>query len=632
MVNDKVNILLVDDQPAKLISHQAVLQELGQNLLCASSAREAFEILLKNEVAVILIDVCMPETDGFELAAMIQGHPRFEKTAVIFISAVLFNEVDRLRGYEIGAVDYVSVPVIPEVLRAKVKVFVELYRKTHQLEQLNRNLEARVAERTAELAASTAQLRQAEQLRSLALAAGQMGSWEWDIAQGKVTFDQGQHDIFGVDALTFIPSAGNIRALIHPDDFQTLRGAFKGISPAAKTFQTEFRVRRPNGDLRWCIGVAAASFDNDGGLMRLSGVTVDITERKRAEERQMLLAEEVDHRARNVVAVIQAIMRLTRARSIAEYVATLDGRIRALSTAHKLLATSRWQGADLRRLVQEEVAPYLVPGNERAEINGADLLLPPAIAQTIALALHELVTNAAKYGALSVEAGRVEIDWKVQPGQLDLSWTELHGPRIRAPRRSGYGTRVIRGGIESQLGGQACFEWHPDGLRCKLAVPLQFDRSASLDRQPVADGIDKNAGSTLPLAPKSGQSVLLVEDEPMISMMLADMLMENGHQIDGPYCRLNDALAAARNNDLKAGILDVNLRGKAAFPIADVLMARNIPFVFVTGYSADAMEPRYNHIPVLQKPIEPENVWAALARTSAAISSVEFKQADGLGP
>jgi two-component sensor histidine kinase/DNA-binding response OmpR family regulator len=599
-------------------------------LLCASSAREAFEILLKNDVAVILIDVCMPETDGFELAAMIQGHPRFEKTAVIFISAVLFDEVDRLRGYEIGAVDYVPVPVIPEVLRAKVKVFVELYRKTQQLEQLNRNLEARVAERTAELAASSAQLRQAEQLRSLALAAGQMGSWEWNIVQGAVTFDQGQYDIFGVDSLTFIPNVESVRTLIHLDDFRTLRAAFKSVSPAAKTFQTEFRVRRPNGDLRWCIGVAAASFNEDGGLMRLSGVTVDITERKRAEERQMLLAEEVDHRARNVVAVIQAIMRLTRARSITEYIGTLDGRIRALSTAHKLLATSRWQGADLRRLVQEEVAPYLIPGNEKAEINGPDLLLPPAIAQTIALAVHELVTNAAKYGALSVETGHVKIDWDVEPGQLSLSWTELHGPRVKAPRRSGYGTRVIRGGIESQLGGQAQFEWQPDGLRCKLAVPLQFDSTASLDRRPVTDNADKHADSPPAGARKDGQSVLLVEDEPMISMMLADMLVQNGHQIDGPYCRLNDALAAAKNNDLKAGILDVNLRGKAVFPIADVLMARNIPFVFVTGYSADSMEARYTHIPVLQKPIEPESVWAALARTSEAASSVELKQADGL--
>jgi signal transduction histidine kinase/ActR/RegA family two-component response regulator len=148
---DRVNILLVDDQQAKLLSHEVVLAEIGENLLKASSAREAFECLLKNEVALILIDVCMPDLDGFELASMIREHPRFQNTAIIFVSAVMMAHLDQLRGYRLGGVDYVPVPVVPELLRAKVKVFVELYRKTRQLEQFNAELERRVAERTAEL-------------------------------------------------------------------------------------------------------------------------------------------------------------------------------------------------------------------------------------------------------------------------------------------------------------------------------------------------------------------------------------------------------------------------------------------------------------------------------------------------
>jgi len=149
--SDKVNILLVDDQQAKLLSHEVVLAGMGENLLKASSAREAFECLLKNEVALILIDVCMPDLDGFELATMIREHPRFQSTAIIFISAVMMAHIDQLRGYNAGGVDYVPVPVVPELLRAKVKVFVELYRKTRQLEQFNADLERRVEERTAEL-------------------------------------------------------------------------------------------------------------------------------------------------------------------------------------------------------------------------------------------------------------------------------------------------------------------------------------------------------------------------------------------------------------------------------------------------------------------------------------------------
>jgi signal transduction histidine kinase len=148
---EKVNILLVDDNQAKLLSHEAILAEIGENLLKASSARQAFEVLLKNEVALILIDVCMPDLDGFELAAMIREHPRFQTTAIIFVSAVMMTKPDQLRGYQLGGVDYVPVPVVPELLRAKVKVFVELYRKTRQLERFNAELERRVAERTAEL-------------------------------------------------------------------------------------------------------------------------------------------------------------------------------------------------------------------------------------------------------------------------------------------------------------------------------------------------------------------------------------------------------------------------------------------------------------------------------------------------
>src|SRR5713226_1903800 len=184
MDHEKVNILLVDDQPAKLLAYEVILKELGENLVAAASGREALEYLLKNEVAVILLDVCMPELDGFELAAMIREHPRFQRTAMIFISAIQVSDVDRLRGYEMGAVDYVPVPVVPEVLQAKVRVFAELYRKTRELEQLNQQLEERVAERTAELEASTTQLLQSEQRRTLALAAGNMGSWDWELESG----------------------------------------------------------------------------------------------------------------------------------------------------------------------------------------------------------------------------------------------------------------------------------------------------------------------------------------------------------------------------------------------------------------------------------------------------------------
>src|ERR1700751_518892 len=156
---DRANILMVDDQPGKLLSYEAILSQLGENLIKARSAREALDQLLRHDIAVVLMDVSMPEIDGFELADMMHQHPRFQRTAIIFISAVHLTDLDRIKGYQRGAVDYISVPVVPELLRAKVSIFAELHRKTHQLERLNRELEQRVAERTAELAAKAQSLR-----------------------------------------------------------------------------------------------------------------------------------------------------------------------------------------------------------------------------------------------------------------------------------------------------------------------------------------------------------------------------------------------------------------------------------------------------------------------------------------
>ncbi len=167
---DSVKILVVDDQPAKLLTYDAILSELGEELIRANSASEALEALLKHEIAVVLADVCMPDFDGYELAAMIRQHPRCQKTSIIFVSAVMMAEPDRLRGYQSGAVDYVPVPVVPEILRAKVGIFAELYRKTRALEELNAELERRVAARTAELEATTAALREADRRKDEFLA------------------------------------------------------------------------------------------------------------------------------------------------------------------------------------------------------------------------------------------------------------------------------------------------------------------------------------------------------------------------------------------------------------------------------------------------------------------------------
>jgi PAS domain S-box-containing protein len=487
MDHEKVNILLVDDQPAKLLAYEVILKELGENLVIAASGREALEFLLKNEVAVILVDVCMPELDGFELAAMIREHPRFQKTAMIFISAIQVSDIDRLRGYEMGAVDYVPVPVIPEVLRAKIRVFAELYRKTRQLERFNAELENRVRARTAELEESNGRLVESEQRRSLALAAGKMGSWDWDWFNGDWMWDEGQYQIFGVDPQRFVVTTASVQALLHPDDLDQLRKATTQFGRGRRSYEAEFRVNRPDGETRWCVGSAAATVDKAGRVVRVSGVTVDITERKRAEERQTLLAREVDHRAKNALALAQSIVRLTRGEDVKAYMQAVEGRISALARVHTILSLSSWQGAEIGKLVDEELAPYAT--GDQISFRGTDIQLQPATAQTLALALHELVTNSAKYGALSTLSGRLSLQWGIDGDLLQMVWEEKDGPAVEKPASRGFGTRSVIASIESQLGGQAEFDWRSEGLICRLSVPLTADVTARLpaeNRQSLA--------------------------------------------------------------------------------------------------------------------------------------------------
>jgi PAS domain S-box-containing protein len=597
--DDKINILLVDDQPAKLLTYEAILEQLDENLIKVSCAKDAFEQLLKTEIAIVLVDVCMPDLDGFQLAAMVREHPRFQKTAIIFVSAIHLADVDHLRGYEIGAVDYVPVPVIPEVLRAKVRVFAELYRKTRLLETLNRELEQRVAERTAELEASTLRLLESEQRRSVALAAGQMGSWDWDVVTGECVWDAGQYRIFGVDPDGFELTFSNIRTFIHPEDLARIQALVISELGDKQTFQTEARIIRPNGETRWCICAAALTADADGRIVRVSGVSIDISDRKEAEDRQSLLAREVDHRARNTLAVVQAIVRLTHANTTPGYVAAVEGRIRALAQTHNLLSKSYWQGADLGQLASEELAPYRNSGAAKIKVSGPPVFLPPDLAQTIALALHELATNAAKYGALSSRSGEVTMTWKVEPGNLVLKWVEAGGPPVTAPASQGFGTKIINASIKRQIGGKVSFDWRPQGLQCRLALPY-----GNKDAMRTSPRVARDDGNLVQLKVGTALRLLLVEDEVLVGMMMRDVLTDLGFFVAGPFCTLAEATSAATNGRFDCAILDVNLGGEPVYPVAELLAERKVPFIFVTGYDDKGLDSRYADAPVLQKPID----------------------------
>jgi PAS domain S-box-containing protein len=304
-VNNKVNILMVDDQPAKLLSYEVILEELGLNLIKASSGREALEHLLKTDVSVVLMDVSMPEIDGFQLAEMIRDHPRCRKTAIIFISAVHMTDVDRLKGYERGAVDYISVPVVPELLRAKVSVFAELHRRTHQLETLNRDLEQRVAERTDELK---------QRAEALQLLNGELARKNQELdaivkTAPDIIFSRqsdGTRDYISGRFYEFTGaptgSANGFAWLdyVHPDDKERSMEHWVRCVESGENYESEYRLRGRDGQYRWFRNRAVPLRDQEGKILRWYGTCADIHDSKVLEhsmrDSALVLEKMVDER------------------------------------------------------------------------------------------------------------------------------------------------------------------------------------------------------------------------------------------------------------------------------------------------------------------------------------------------
>src|SRR5579862_2724259 len=288
-VQEKVNVLIVDDQPGKLLSYEAILSELGENLVQATSAKEALEKLLKTDVAVVLMDVSMPEIDGFELAELIRQHPRFQKTAIIFISAVHLTDVDRMKGYQHGAVDYLSVPIVPEVLRAKVRVFAELHRSKQQLEHLNAELEQRVAQRTKEL-----------EQKALALL-----QLNLDLAQKNQELDaifrtapdiifsrhaDGSRDYISGRFYDYTgASPGSATGYgwleyVHPEDKEESLAQWMRCVQSGEPYESEYRILGADSNYRWFRARAVPLRDSEGGIVRWYGTCSDIHDSKLMEQ------------------------------------------------------------------------------------------------------------------------------------------------------------------------------------------------------------------------------------------------------------------------------------------------------------------------------------------------------------
>ncbi|TCZ61094.1 PAS domain-containing sensor histidine kinase [Roseicella aquatilis] len=326
-----------------------------------------------------------------------------------------------------------------------------------------------------------AALRESQARLTAALSAAKMASWRWDPVEDRIAFSATAPEVFGLLPGATLESSAAGQSLLHPEDAGRHRALVRDAAERGAAWHTEFRIIRPrDGKVAWLEERASAERDVTTGELRMTGLVWDITERKEAEERQRLLSREVDHRAKNALAVVQSALRLTRAEDLPSYVQAVTGRVSALARAQTLLAEDQWHGADLQALLEGELAPF-IGADHRVVLDGPRVVVPAHAAQPIAMAVHELATNAVKYGALSVPSGRVTALWRLEGGPartLYLRWTETGGPPVASPpSRHGFGSRVLEGTVRRQLGGTVSRVWEQAGLVCTIEVPL--DRHAA---------------------------------------------------------------------------------------------------------------------------------------------------------
>jgi two-component sensor histidine kinase len=347
---------------------------------------------------------------------------------------------------------------------------------------------------------------------------------------------------------------------------------------------------------------------NQGDIQGWIASIVDVTEHRRTESQRDLLIAEVNHRVKNTLATVISIAHQSfkKQQAVDISIRSFDDRIRALAQTHTRLAEASWSGVALETIIEDEIAPYRTDDN--LHIVGPDIRLNPKCALSLGMALHELATNAAKYGALSVKNGSIKITWEVIAAGKEgrLRWIEWGGPKVNLPQRSGFGRLLLEKALPSDLNGTVKLDFHESGLACLITFPL--DGHGIVTAEKVTARADAST-SQFDLAGTAGNSdrlaeasVLIVEDETLLALELDDVFNSVGSNVIGPFSNLSQATQAVRNRVIDVAILDTNLNGEMVYPLAEELGARGIPFLFLTGYDASNLPDRFRAVSRVAKP------------------------------
>ncbi len=361
----------------------------------------------------------------------------------------------------------------------KLRIEMEEREKTERALRVSQEMEASAQ---LEIAAQRGRdaLRQSERQLEFALNAGRLGSWAIDLATGELTASEFFRANFGLGPEAMLKRDIDLDSYIHPQDRDSQLTARLRAIHDGTDLDTEYRTLSPEGVERWILVRGQAIYDETGRASRMAGVSMDITARKAAEERQRLLLDELNHRVKNTLATVQSIALQTRrgTETPAAFEAAFLARLEALARVHDLLSQVSWEGASLAAVVRQTLAPHLVANNpvERLTLDGPDVRLGPNAAVTLTMAFHELATNAAKYGALSIEAGQVDVRWRADnlgaPSCVEIVWRESGGPPVVAPARRGFGSRFLERGLAREFDGDVELEFARDGVCCRMRMPL----------------------------------------------------------------------------------------------------------------------------------------------------------------
>lgn len=410
----------------------------------------------------------------------------------------------------------------------------------------------------------------------------------------------------------------SIREITHPEDLTLALPLFQGAVDEGLPFEIEQRFIRSDGSVVWVNNSVTALRDTEGRPQSFLAVAIDLTERKRAEETQQLLLNELNHRVKNTLAIVQAIAKrtLARTRNPEKFAESFGGRIQSLARVHTLLSAASWDGADLRELIRDQLLAGPVDEN-RLRASGPAVSLDPQTALHLALMLHELGTNSSKYGAFSSARGYVTIDWRADDA-LHIKWVERGGPRMSALSRRGFGITLIEQSAKSQ-GGDAQVLCEDAGITWQISLPLRDHTTFSIAPGTVSftgsTPLTHNAIQKLPCV--SGYRFLVVEDEPLIGLDIVAALEDQKAQVEGPIGTVEQACKVIEQTRFDGALLDASLHGQPVHEVATALTRRNVPFLFVTGHGPDSLPEAFRGVAILSKPCSHRQVVDAAAQLVA---------------